>query len=120
MENSTLSAHDGRNIPLCHWPAIGSARGIGLIAHGLSEYAARYERFALQLAAAAGRQPRSSQPWIFWTGAVGTALPGGGLAKIEVKVYASGRHEMHHETNREEFMTDLLQCLNRVVTRTLQ
>ncbi len=24
MENSTLSAHDGRNIPLCHWPAMGS------------------------------------------------------------------------------------------------
>lgn len=43
-----------------------------------------------------------------------------GLTKIEVKVYADGRHEMHHETNREEFMTDLLQWLNRVVTRTLQ
>jgi alpha-beta hydrolase superfamily lysophospholipase len=49
METSTLTARDGHRISLCRWPVAGRPRGSVLIAHGMSEYAARYERFASDL-----------------------------------------------------------------------
>ncbi|WP_174873709.1 alpha/beta hydrolase [Vogesella oryzae] len=37
-----------------------------------------------------------------------------GMRDVTVTVYPGGRHEMHHETNRDQFRADLLAWLNRV------
>ena len=37
-----------------------------------------------------------------------------GLANIDVKWYAGGRHEMFNETNREEVIADLVDWLARL------
>ena len=114
METSTLSAHDGRNIPLCYWPAFGSARGIVLIARDLSEYAARYERFALQRAAAEFEvvaPSRALAALIFGSFNLGF-LP----TRTPVDWFSRAPAEVNHYLAD----TDLLQWLNRVVTRTLQ
>ena len=114
METSTLSAHDGRNIPLCHWPAIGSARGIVLIARDLSEYAARYERFGLQLAAAEFAVIAPSR-------ALAALIFGSfNLGFLPTRTPVDWFSRAPADVNRYLADTDLLQWLNRVVTRTLQ
>lgn len=52
MEHFTLQAADGHCIHGCHWqpPAGQPLRAVLLISHGMSEYAARYQPLALQLA----------------------------------------------------------------------
>ncbi|QEL57267.1 alpha/beta hydrolase [Chromobacterium paludis] len=52
MQRSTLTAADGVAIPLCRWRPEGPIRAALLISHGMSEYGARYDRFARTLAAA--------------------------------------------------------------------
>ena len=46
------SEADGLTIHAYHWPAVGAAQGVVLIAHGLAEYGMRYDRFAQALTAA--------------------------------------------------------------------
>ncbi|MBT2865764.1 lysophospholipase [Chromobacterium violaceum] len=52
MYRTLLPAADGVDIPLCEWPSDGPPRAVVLISHGMSEHAARYERFAGALTAA--------------------------------------------------------------------
>ncbi len=52
MQLSRLRAEDGQDVPLCQWLPATTARGVVLVSHGMSEYAARYDRFALALNAA--------------------------------------------------------------------
>lgn len=52
MLRATLTAADGVAIPLCQWRPEGPIRAVVLISHGMSEYAARYHRFASMLAEA--------------------------------------------------------------------
>ncbi|UTH75767.1 alpha/beta fold hydrolase [Chromobacterium sp. IIBBL 290-4] len=52
MQRTTLTADDGQAIPLCQWLPETPPRAVALISHGMSEYAARYHRFAQALAAA--------------------------------------------------------------------
>ena len=52
QEFTFSSEADGLTIHAYHWPAVGGARGVVLIAHGLAEYALRYDRFAQALVAA--------------------------------------------------------------------
>ncbi|MEO2217139.1 alpha/beta hydrolase [Chromobacterium vaccinii] len=52
MHRTFLTAVDGEAIPLCEWLPDGPPRAAVLISHGMSEYAARYERFAGTLTAA--------------------------------------------------------------------
>ncbi|MGC0154051.1 alpha/beta fold hydrolase [Chromobacterium vaccinii] len=52
MHRLTLAAADGAAIPLYQWLPAGQPRAAVLISHGMSEYAARYHRFAGALAAA--------------------------------------------------------------------
>ncbi|OHX12108.1 lysophospholipase [Chromobacterium sphagni] len=52
MHRTTLEAADGVAIPLCQWLPAAEPRAVLLISHGMSEYAARYQRFAEVLAAA--------------------------------------------------------------------
>tara|TARA_R110001599_G_scaffold353737_2_gene595996 strand:+ start:3382 stop:4281 length:900 start_codon:yes stop_codon:yes gene_type:complete len=49
QEFTFSSQADGLTIHAYHWPAVGAARGVVLIAHGLAEYGMRYERFAQAL-----------------------------------------------------------------------
>lgn len=52
QEFTFSSAADRLTIYAYHWPAMGSAKGVVLIAHGLAEYGMRYDRFAQALTAA--------------------------------------------------------------------
>jgi len=49
QEFTFSSEADGLAIHAYHWPAVGNARGVVLIAHGLAEYGLRYDRFAQAL-----------------------------------------------------------------------
>lgn len=40
-----------------------------------------------------------------------------GVANVSMKLYENGRHEMHHETNKEEVISDLLQWMNAVIEK---
>ena len=52
-QNFTFSSEaDGLSIHAYHWPAVGTPKGVVLIAHGLAEYGMRYDRFAQALTAA--------------------------------------------------------------------
>ncbi|MFT6958783.1 MAG: alpha-beta hydrolase superfamily lysophospholipase [Halieaceae bacterium] len=48
-EFTFVSSTDGLTIYAYHWPAVGTAKGSVLIAHGLAEYGMRYDRFAQAL-----------------------------------------------------------------------
>jgi alpha-beta hydrolase superfamily lysophospholipase len=52
MEQFTLNAADGETIHGCRWLPAHTPRAVVLISHGMSEYAARYHRFATKLAEA--------------------------------------------------------------------
>ncbi|MEO9454391.1 alpha/beta hydrolase [Chromobacterium phragmitis] len=52
MRRLALTAADGVDIPLCRWLPEGAPRAALLISHGMSEHAARYDRFAQTLTAA--------------------------------------------------------------------
>ncbi|GGY09672.1 alpha/beta hydrolase [Paludibacterium paludis] len=49
MDAFELTAADGRSIPVCRWMPVIPARGVVLVSHGMSEYAARYDRLARTL-----------------------------------------------------------------------
>jgi len=49
QEFTFSSEADGLAIYAYHWPAVGTARAVVLIAHGLAEYGLRYDRFAQAL-----------------------------------------------------------------------
>jgi len=40
-----------------------------------------------------------------------------GITDVSEKYYPEGRHEMLNETNRDEVMSDLLGCIQRVIKR---
>jgi acylglycerol lipase len=46
----TFAARDGTQLHVRRWPATGEPRGVVVIMHGLKDHAARYDRFALDLA----------------------------------------------------------------------
>lgn len=52
QEFTFSSEADGLTIYAYHWPAVGTPKGVVLIAHGLAEYGMRYDRFAQALTAA--------------------------------------------------------------------
>lgn len=52
QEFTFSSEADGLPIHAYHWPAVGAAKGVVLVAHGLAEYGMRYDRFAQALTAA--------------------------------------------------------------------
>lgn len=52
QEFTFSSEADGLLIHAYHWPTMGAAKGVVLIAHGLAEYGMRYDRFAQALTAA--------------------------------------------------------------------
>jgi alpha-beta hydrolase superfamily lysophospholipase len=52
QEFTFSSQADGLTIHAYHWPAAGATRGAVVIAHGLAEYAMRYDRFAQALTTA--------------------------------------------------------------------